>query len=552
MLNEFYGESMRFRHRLAIFILAFGIGTSISALGQTVIDTVDVGPAPRTVAVNKVTNKIYVANWAGQSVTVIDGVTDNTDTVQVSQTDVLGLAVNEVTNKIYVTSDSTDRLTVIDGATLSTTPITVGPNAESVAVNPVTNKIYASSTFGQFTIIDGLTLQTTILNLGGILTTVAVNPVTNKIYVGDGVFNRLIVVDGSTLSTQEVTVANNGTSAIAVNPATNKIYVVQNPMFGGNIVTVIDGLTLATTSVTVGQYPVAVAINTHANKIYVACEIGVVTVIDGSTNETTNVAAGSEPFAVSVDESTDKIYAVNGQSNDMTVIDGQSLSSLTVKVGHDPNAVATNSATNRIYVTNYGDDTASVIDGTPVTHLLAVSMAGTGRGLVSGGGGHIYCGEVCSYAFDTGTQVTLSALPAPGSTFNGWTGCDKVNGSYCSVTMTGAKNVAASFDVANVMLTSLTLKPSYVRGGQLSAGTLTLSAAAPPGGVTVALSSDHPGVAHPPSFVFVPGGKSSAQFAVNTYPVKSNATVTITATAGASHVSGTLTVGTTSLPPSIK
>jgi uncharacterized repeat protein (TIGR02543 family) len=184
--------------------------------------------------------------------------------------------------------------------------------------------------------------------------------------------------------------------------------------------------------------------------------------------------------------------------------------------------------------------------------FAALSVTKIGAGTVSTSDGHIYCGAVCSYPYPNATPVTLSALPAPGYTFTGWTGCDNMNGSYCSVTMTSAKNVTATFSTANVTLTSLTFKPSYVRGGQLSAGTLTLSAAAPPGGVTVALSSDHAGVAHPPSFVFVPGGKSSVWFAVQTFPVKSNTTVTITATAGSSHVSGTLTVGTTSLPPSLK
>jgi uncharacterized repeat protein (TIGR03803 family) len=184
--------------------------------------------------------------------------------------------------------------------------------------------------------------------------------------------------------------------------------------------------------------------------------------------------------------------------------------------------------------------------------LYALSIGKTGNGTVSSVDGHIYCGSVCSYSYIDGMLVTLSAVPAPGYTLTGWTGCDNVNGSYCLVTMTGAKNVTASFTPASIMLTSLTFKPSYVKGGQLSAGTLTLSGPAPDGGVTVALSSDRPGVAHPPSFVFVPGGKSSVGFAVQTFPVKSNTTVTITATAGSSHVSGTVTVGITSLPPSLR
>lgn len=110
--------------------------------------------------------------------------------------------------------------------------------------------------------------------------------------------------------------------------------------------------------------------------------------------------------------------------------------------------------------------------------------------------------------------------------------------------MTSARNVTATFTQDHVTLTSLTFNPTQVKGGKLSVGTLTLSAAAPPGGIAVALSSDHPAAAYPPATAIVPGGKTSVQFALNTYPVKSNTTVTITATAGSSHVSGTLSVNT--------
>ena len=183
----------------------------------------------------------------------------------------------------------------------------------------------------------------------------------------------------------------------------------------------------------------------------------------------------------------------------------------------------------------------------------ALSVSKSGKGTVGSVDGHIYCGSACLYLYKPGTQVTLSAVPALGYTFSGWSGCDNMNGSYCSVTMSDAKNVAATFEsVSNLNLTSLTFKPTYVRGGRLSAGTLTLSGPAPEGGLGVALSSDHPGVVHPPSFVVVPGGKSSVGFPVNTFRVKSETTVMITATVGSSEISGTLVVGATFLPPSVK
>ena len=199
---------------------------------------------------------------------------------------------------------------------------------------------------------------------------------------------------------------------------------------------------------------------------------------------------------------------------------------------------------------SYGCGTVFRLDAGLARFLLSVNE--NGSGMVSSFDGRIYCGTICSYSYAPETTVRLSAIPAPGYTLSGWTGCDNVNGSYCSVTMAAAKNVTTNFAAANITLTSLIFKPSYVKGGRLSTGTLTLSGPAPSGGVAIALSSDHPEVAHPPSFVFVPGNQSSAEFAVKTLPVKSNTTVSIIATAGNSQVSGTLTVGTTSLPPSLK
>ena len=118
---------------------------------------------------------------------------------------------------------------------------------------------------------------------------------------------------------------------------------------------------------------------------------------------------------------------------------------------------------------------------------------------------------------------------------------------FCTaVTIAANSQVSTTLSaVDNISLTSLTLEPVYVKGGRLSAATLTLDTPAPPGGMSVDLSSDHQDVGHPPLFVFVPGGETAASFVVRTVPVKDETTITITATAGWSQVSGILTVGTT-------
>jgi len=67
----------------------------------------------QAVAVNPVTNKIYVA---GGNVTVIDGATNDTTLVPAGA-DPRVVALNPVTNKIYVANIGSDNVTVIDGIT---------------------------------------------------------------------------------------------------------------------------------------------------------------------------------------------------------------------------------------------------------------------------------------------------------------------------------------------------------------------------------------------------------------------------------------------------
>ena len=77
------------------------------------------------------------------------------------------MAVNPVTNKIYVANSDSNNVTVIDGATNSTTTVPVGHRPAAVAVNPVTNKIYvANSGSNNVTVIDGATNTTTTVAAG--------------------------------------------------------------------------------------------------------------------------------------------------------------------------------------------------------------------------------------------------------------------------------------------------------------------------------------------------------------------------------------------------
>src|SRR5690606_33297660 len=135
------------------------------------IKTVGVGNGPYGVAVNPVTNLVYVANSGGSSVSVIDGGTNEViATVEVGVFP-RGVAVNPNTNRRYVANDVDDTVSVIsmtyvehfwllDGLQndndVEITAVGVGDGPYGVAVNPVTNLVYvANFASNTVTVIDG-------------------------------------------------------------------------------------------------------------------------------------------------------------------------------------------------------------------------------------------------------------------------------------------------------------------------------------------------------------------------------------------------------------
>lgn len=90
----------------------------------------------------------------------------------------------------------------------------------------------------------------------------------------------------------------------------------------------------------------------------------------------------------------------------------------------------------------YSNEVSKTVPST-TQYTLDITRNGSGSGTVTGSG--INCGSVCSGSYSPGTVVTLSATPATGSTFAGWSGACSGTGS-CVVTMNASKTVTATFN----------------------------------------------------------------------------------------------------------
>jgi YVTN family beta-propeller protein len=238
-----------------------------------------------------------------------------------------GVAANPTTNRIYVTNPGGDSVSVIDGATntvLATVPVGIDP--ESVAANPSTNRIYVANRYtGKVSVIEGATnsvVATIPVRLG--TTDVAANPATNRIYVGDidWASSNVSVIDGATNTVVASVPMEDSVFGVAVNPQTDRIYVT----WGYASVSVIDGATnsvVATVPLGGYPYPFGVAANPATNGIYVANrDSDNVSVIDGATNSVVaTVPVGDWPIGVGVNPTTNRIYVANYLNHTVSVIE---------------------------------------------------------------------------------------------------------------------------------------------------------------------------------------------------------------------------------------
>jgi hypothetical protein len=193
-----------------------------------------------------------------------------------------------------------------------------------------------------------------------------------------------------------------------------------------------------------------------------------------------------------------------------------------------------------------------------VTPALAVSSLVLNPTSVVGGSSSQGTVTLNGSASGTGAVVNLSSsnpaatVPATVTVPSGSTSATFSVGTSAVQASTSA-TISASYGTTSTAtltvlppdLSTLTLNPTSVVGGNPSTGTVTLRGPAPSGGVAVALASNDTTTATVPSSVTVPAGSSSATFTVSTTTVTATRTPVISATLGAISRSATLTVTTT-------
>jgi YVTN family beta-propeller protein len=315
-----------------------------SVFAQRIVASVPVGTFPVGVAVNRLTNRVYVANLVGQplppplieapnTVTVIDGKTNQVVDEIVTGLDFqIGLAVDEVRNVIYVATLD-NGVDVLDGKTDKViTNIPVAGEPTYLSINTFTKSVYVSDQLGSsVTLIDEdeNNIVATIPLGGGLNVSepegVAVDPITNRVYVADSEpAGSVWVIDGRTNTLVATIPVGSSPFGVAVNLLTRRVYAANA---GDNTISVID----ERTNTVIANVPAAglhVAVDELRNRIY-SCSIGrfgfsLLSIINGKNNGVlaTVTLAGASCGELAVDTFRNRIYVTDDNADSVIVISG--------------------------------------------------------------------------------------------------------------------------------------------------------------------------------------------------------------------------------------
>ena len=105
----------------------------------------------------------------------------------------------------------------------------------------------------------------------------------------------------------------------------------------------------------------------------------------------------------------------------------------------------------------------------PSKYTLSVSKNPNGGGTVTSNPNGINCGSACSYDYDGGTTVTLTATSSTGYAFHSWSGCTpSFARNVCDVQMDSNKNITANFESTGETTYTLTVTKNPIGGGSVT------------------------------------------------------------------------------------
>ena len=336
----------------------------IDGKNNNIIDsiTIGIGFIPFAIAVNSITDRIYVSDLNSNNLHIISGTRNKViKTIEIND-GIGGIDIDHVANRIYVVNLRRVTVTVLDGETNDVIDIIELQQdtdqfffTGGIKVNHVTNRIYVLNNYttkdlsgnrrgGSGLPIEPLSrpdLYSSHVNHNKTITILdrLTNRIIDTVHLGNDIITGLIGRRAGLpplYSNYRDSIAS--VNDIGLNPLTNRIYISVD-IFS------MDGLLPSSTT-----FSSILVMDGFTNKIIESIDIG------------GKVANGDLFSIIGINPKTNRIYLNNRAGNSVSVIDGftnQVIS--TLEVGEPPQAIEVNSANNSLYVISFFTGNVNVI-----------------------------------------------------------------------------------------------------------------------------------------------------------------------------------------------
>jgi len=359
-------------------MLVMLLGLPLSVFSADVpIATVPVGDSPVAIGLNPFSPRVYVANYYGNSVSVIDGVSDTvTSTVPTGDWSIpIAVVANPlaVPARAYVAEFWSNQITVIDEASNAATATMAsngvhagGPRALALDPSGSSPKLFVAD-YGaaNVTVFDAVTYQQLAAVPVGAQPRalgIFVSLPRTRVYVANRGSASVTIIDGQNNTVVNTVGVGAAPKAIAVDDSTGYAYITCEE---SNEVWVVDDSDAVTATIGVGRRPVGVAVDSTNGRLFVGnYDNGTVSVIrTADFSHEATLAVGTQPWGIAFDEGDGKAFVTNYGSSTVSVIDS-ALTVTSVPTGYRPYAIAVDqgASPHKAYAGNWGSDTVTVID----------------------------------------------------------------------------------------------------------------------------------------------------------------------------------------------
>jgi YVTN family beta-propeller protein len=474
------------------------LGNTVSVVDtttNTVTATIPVGQGPEGVAVSPDGSTVYVANNPAGTVSVIATASNTvTATIPVAPLGlsiaIFGLAVTPDGSTLYVANNGRGFGNIVVIATASNTvtaTIPVGAAAQGAAMTPDGSEVYVANAGAVSVIATASNTVTATIPVGSGPFGLAVTPDGSTVYVANEGDGTVSVVDTATNTATATIPVGSHPTGVAVTPDGNQVFVANSNSNTVSVIATANNTVIA--AIPVGMNPNGVAVAPDDSKVYVASRgTNTVSAIALASNTViASIAVGNAPVAfgnfirppnLTVAATGSGSGTVTSSPSGIACGGGGSQCASPFAVGTTITLTASAAAgssftgwsgggcsgTGSCVITPTADTTVIATFTTIPSSMLSVASAGSGA--VTSNPSGINCGATCSASFETGTQVTLTATPAAGSSFLGWSSGGCSGTGTCIVTLSADTTVSATF--ATLPSVTLLVVPIGTGTGQVT------------------------------------------------------------------------------------